>query len=106
VAGSLVLVNQATGGHAVQKRHRGAVAGAGGVGVTGANGRQHALDSGTQRRATAGVVGTAVVVLTGALDGLRAVGHGEIPASKTKKRPRIMRIDAAFVNQKNYLQAA
>jgi hypothetical protein len=45
-------------------------------------------------------MGAAIVVLTRALDGLRAVGHGEIPASKSKKRPRIMRSEAAFVNRR------
>jgi hypothetical protein len=49
-------------------------------------------------------MGAAIVVLTRALDGLRAVGHGEIPASKTKKRPRTMLTEPRFVNPQRGLR--
>nr|ART39490.1 J267 [uncultured bacterium] len=51
-------------------------------------------------------MGAVVVVLTGAFDGLRAVGQGEIPASKTEKRARTMLTGAAFVNPETGLQGA
>ena len=104
VAGSRVLVDQAAGRHAVQQGHGGAVAGTGSVGIAGADRSQHALDGRAQHRATAGVVGAVIVILTGAFDGLGAIGQGEIPASRTEKRLRTMLTGTGFVNPETRAQ--
>ena len=76
VAGSLVLVDQATRAEAIEDRLRDCEGGLGAGGVVGVEGLEHLLDGGAQHRTLAGVAGVADDGLLGALLGGLDVGHG------------------------------
>ena len=78
VAGSLVLVDQATRGVAVEDRLRDGERGLGGGGILGIDGLDDLLDGGTQHRALGRVASIANSGLLGALLGGLDVGHGRL----------------------------
>ncbi len=88
VASGLVAVNEAFASGLVQRRDRIFIGGFGGGFVAGSNRVNDFFDLGTERRASAGVVGPALGILADPLPGRYCMCQGTSPVIQSDRRQR------------------
>src|SRR5690606_36501400 len=79
VTSGFVLVDDAFVSHTVNDRNSCGEGGLGKLEILGSNSLDHVLDVGTNHRAQAGVMATALLSLFGAFFGRRCIGHRRAP---------------------------